>query len=171
MSSTKEQIFNIMAVVDYKMATTAHQNQTANASPFGAQSLMAFYQQVAKFNPGAKVVQVPMNNALKIGYGNSNKAFFTPAAEGHIFFRSITEGIVPVHKVLPPYLPDTEDFERRSAYGTFPYKADITLPQGNAIPMVLKDGIYYWLDFLPGKRENAFQLFWCAAEANAFKGR
>ena len=143
-----------MAVVDYKMATTAHQNQTANASPFGAQSLMAFYQQVAKFNPGAKVVQVPMNNALKIGYGNSNKAFFTPAAEGHIFFRS-----------------DTEDFERRSAYGTFPYKADITLPQGNAIPMVLKDGIYYWLDFLPGKRENAYQLFWCAAEANAFKGR
>ena len=159
-------LYNIMSFVDPTRATTAPQNMQSNASPFSEPSLKAYYQQVIRNTPGTRLFSLNAHKAIQIGYGNSKKAFYCPAAEGHVFFRSITEGIIPVHKMLPPSLPEPEDFQKRSAYGTFPYQTEMTVPQGSKIDMVVRDGIAYWLDYLQGKREGAYQIYWCAAPAN-----
>lgn len=171
MTELKEHLMNITAVVNPGLATTAPQNlEEENSSPFHSDTLLAYYRKVQRANQGTKVIRVNLSRAIKIGYGNDKKAFYTPIAEGHIFFRSITEGIIPVDKVLPPYLPEQDAFKRRTAYGTFSYKTEMTIPQGGELYMVKRGDIYYWVDYLKGRRPGAFQLFWAAAPENNFAG-
>lgn len=165
---TPKELIKIIAVADFKKATTATQDE---GSPFSSQSLRVFYNQVAKNYPGAYVMTPNTNQAIKIGYNNTKKAFYSPAAEGHIFFKSITEGIIPVHKILRTELPDLGDFKQgapsgikqRSSYGTFSYNTELTIPKGGKILMLVWDGIAFWLDYLPGRKQGAYQLYWVAA--------
>lgn len=170
MKIEKTPLYDITAVVNPRLATLAPQNNDDDLPPFNQQNLLLFYKKVVRANEGCKIVLVDIRKALRIGYGNSKKAFYCPVAEGHIFFRSITEGVIPVDKVLPVDLPEPGSFGRRSAYGTFSYKTEVTLPQGTHIYMVKRDGIYYWLDYLKGRRPGAFQIFWAAAEEGNFAG-